>query len=51
MQRQDSAAGGMHRYAGVIPCEQSGLHGYTLRVVPHHPDLNNVMSTGLITWR
>ncbi len=51
MQLQASGPGGLHRYSGVIPCDQSGLHGYTLRVVPHHPNLNDVMSTGLITWR
>lgn len=51
MQRQASAHDGLHRYTGVIPCKHSGLHGYTLRVVPAHPDLNEVMSTGLITWR
>ncbi len=51
MQLQSSAPGGLHRYTGVIPCTQSGLHGYTLRVVPAHPDLNNVMATALITWR
>lgn len=51
MERQSSNPDGVHRYVGVVPCRQSGLHGYTIRVVPAHPDLNNVMSTGLITWR
>jgi starch phosphorylase len=51
MKRQASAPGGLHRYSGVIPTERSGMHGYTLRVVPHHPDLNDSLSTGLITWR
>jgi starch phosphorylase len=51
MERQSSNPDGVHHYVGVVPSRQSGLHGYTVRVVPAHPDFNNVMSTGLITWR
>jgi starch phosphorylase len=51
MERRDSAPNGLHRYVGVIPCKHSGLHGYTVRVVPSHPGFNDVMSIGLITWR
>ena len=29
---------------------RSGLHGYTVRVVPHHPDLASPFLPGLITW-
>ncbi|HXE76195.1 MAG TPA: alpha-glucan family phosphorylase [Candidatus Xenobia bacterium] len=42
---------GRYLYLGSIPCEQSGMHGYTVRVRPHHPDLNHFAATGLITWR
>ncbi len=31
-------------------CCRSGLHGYTLRVIPSHPDLPNPFLPGLITW-
>ena len=33
-----------------IPCCGSGRHGYTARVLPHHPDLKNSYSPRLITW-
>ncbi len=33
-----------------ISCDESGLHGYTLRVVPHHPDLSTPFIPGLIVW-
>ena len=46
-----SCQDGIHYYTGVIPCEHSGLHGYTVRALPAHPDALNAMSTGLITWR
>ena len=46
-----SCQDGIHYYTGVIPCEHSGLHGYTARAVPAHPDALDSMSTGLITWR
>ena len=42
---------GRHRYEGVIPCDRSGMQGYTVRVRPSHPDANNLLSTGLMTWR
>ena len=33
-----------------VTCEQSGLHGYTVRVLPHHPDLVSGFLPGLIAW-
>jgi len=33
-----------------IACARSGLHGYTVRVLPHHPDLASPFLPGLITW-
>jgi starch phosphorylase len=32
------------------PCRKSGLHGYTVRVLPHHPDLSTPFLPGLIAW-
>jgi starch phosphorylase len=31
-------------------CPKSGLHGYTVRVLPSHPDLGFGSLPGLITW-
>jgi starch phosphorylase len=36
--------------AGAIPCRKSGRHGYTVRVLPHHPDLTTSFLPGLIVW-
>jgi starch phosphorylase len=41
--------------ATTIPCAKSGLHGFTVRVRPHHPDLPApdgaaAFLPGLITW-
>ncbi|HUG13872.1 MAG TPA: alpha-glucan family phosphorylase [Thermomicrobiales bacterium] len=33
-----------------IPWRASGLYGYTIRVLPHHPRLNSSFIPGLITW-
>ena len=36
--------------ASNITCEHSGKHGYTIRVTPHHDDLNKPFLSGLIVW-
>jgi starch phosphorylase len=36
--------------ASAAPCRKSGLHGYTVRILPHHPDLNTLFLPGLIAW-
>jgi starch phosphorylase len=33
-----------------VPCSRSGLQGYTVRVLPHHPDLAARFVPGLISW-
>lgn len=37
-------------YEGAIPCEKTGQQGYTIRVIPSHPDLAGKHETGLIAW-
>ncbi len=46
-----SSDDGVHHYVGVIPCERSGLHGYTARALPSHPDARHLGTTGLVAWR
>ena len=36
--------------ANGIVCRESGLHGYTIRVLPSHPDLVTSFLPGLILW-
>jgi starch phosphorylase len=33
-----------------VRCLASGQHGYTVRVLPHHPDLSTSFLPGLIVW-
>lgn len=37
-------------FAGAIPCDSSGQHGYRIRVLPRHPDLANLFEPGLVCW-
>jgi starch phosphorylase len=36
--------------AWAVPCSKSGLHGYTVRVVPRHEDLWSPWELGLVRW-
>jgi starch phosphorylase len=38
------------RYKGSFRCDQAGRHGYTVRVVPAHPDLPTSVDMGCIAW-
>ncbi len=33
-----------------VTCRDSGLHGFTVRVLPYHPDLPTALMPGLISW-
>jgi starch phosphorylase len=41
---------GQYRYTGRFPCEQAGRYGFTVRVVPAHPDLARSVDLGCIAW-
>jgi starch phosphorylase len=41
---------GRHRYEGSFVCERSGRYGYTVRVVPAHPDLASPAELARVTW-
>ncbi len=41
---------GVTLFHGSIPCQTSGQHGFTLRVVPKHEDLIDPYDCGLIEW-
>ena len=42
--------GESHLYSGAIRYFKSGLHGFTVRVLPHHDELGSPFETGLILW-
>jgi starch phosphorylase len=39
-----------YRYTGQFVCERAGRYGFTVRVVPHHPDVPNPLEMGCIAW-
>lgn len=41
---------GRARFKGAIHCERTGQQGFTVRVIPSHPDLFNKHELTLITW-
>jgi starch phosphorylase len=45
-----SLGDGRHRYTGSIPCQRSGMQGFTVRVRPSHPEACELMAAGLVTW-
>jgi starch phosphorylase len=37
-------------FTGTIHYLKSGRHGFTVRLLPNHPDLNSPFDMGLILW-
>jgi starch phosphorylase len=51
MQPAGEGHGGVWTFEAVtVPCPRSGLHGYTVRITPFHPDEPKAFLPGLITW-
>jgi starch phosphorylase len=42
--------GGPHRFTGSFRSKTTGRHGFTLRVVPAHPDLTTAAEMGAVVW-
>jgi starch phosphorylase len=42
--------GGAVRYTGTFSCATAGRYGFTVRVLPHHPDLASPVELGRIAW-
>jgi starch phosphorylase len=40
----------LHRYSGSFACERAGRYGFTVRVVPSHPDLRTFAELGCVAW-
>ncbi len=39
-----------YTFQGTIPCRSSGLHGYSVRIIPEHEDMSSPHELGLILW-
>jgi starch phosphorylase len=37
-------------FGGKVPCHASGQFGFSVRVLPKHPDLPHLFEPGLVTW-
>jgi starch phosphorylase len=49
--RPDGAADDDHaRYVGSFHCQRAGRYGFTVRIVPRHPDLVDSSELGLAAW-
>jgi starch phosphorylase len=46
----DESDGGTYHYKGTALFGKSGLHGFTVRVLPRHTDLNSPYIPGLVVW-
>ncbi|MDB5100699.1 MAG: glycogen phosphorylase, partial [Cyanobacteria bacterium RYN_339] len=44
------AVDGHLRYKGTFTCERPGRYGFTVRVVPAHPDLVTPVELGCVAW-
>ncbi len=50
LDRRTRGGEGPVRYEGSFTCDRSGRHGYTVRIVPAHPDLVQPVEMGCIAW-
>jgi starch phosphorylase len=46
----DGDVPGWHRYVREIEFDRAGNFGFTVRVLPSHPDLNDLMHLGRVAW-
>jgi starch phosphorylase len=42
--------GRVFEFLSTIKSESSGRQGYTVRILPHHPDIDNPLKQGLVLW-
>lgn len=50
MQLTKELGSGRYLYEAEAECGMSGLHGYTVRVLPYHPELVTLFQPGFIRW-
>jgi starch phosphorylase len=51
LEYQQDIADGAYRFSGMMPAHTSGLHGYSVRVLPQNKLLVNNFEMGLIHWQ
>ncbi len=50
MKPEGTPTDSVYNYKAEIPCNHTGQHGFSLRVLPFHENLKNPHEMGLITW-
>ena len=45
-----TVADGRVSFAGTVACQASGQFGFSVRVLPSHPNLPHSFEPGLVTW-
>ncbi len=50
MSCKSKAEDGTYYYEGFIPCSESGLYGYSIRILPYHADMVDHFGLDLLRW-
>lgn len=50
MSASGKAKGALCDFTGALKSESSGRHGYTVRILPRHRDIDNPRKQGLVLW-
>ncbi|HNW58791.1 MAG TPA: alpha-glucan family phosphorylase [bacterium] len=50
MQQTEQVKKNLYRFEAIIPCEKTGQHGFSVRVMPSHSEMATPFDTGLISW-
>jgi glycogen phosphorylase len=50
MQPEKESKSGKVTFNGAIPCVMTGNHGFTVRILPNHPNLAHRFETNLVIW-
>ena len=50
MQCVGGSDGPIYDFEGALTCDRTGELGFTVRIIPHHPDLAQKHETTLINW-
>ncbi len=41
---------GIRTFSGTIPCEETGIYAYSIRILPFHPFICDPLSMNLVVW-
>jgi glycogen phosphorylase len=50
MTKDGDGSGDVVTFRGTIPCEETGIYAYNIRILPFHPYLFNPLSMNLMIW-